>query len=113
MHKKVLKSVLENISFLYSVLSCLKIFLILRKKKIDVFISPEGGFGPTILKPIMLNCFYKDQSDFVLIFGYHPNRHNKLISKIFEASCFGIFREIKKNTKGTKKANPIMRPHNL
>ena len=84
MHKKVLKSVLENISFLYSVLSCLKIFLILRKKKIDVFISPEGGFGPTILKPIMLNCFYKDQSDFVLIFGYHPNRHNKLISKIFE-----------------------------
>ena len=32
----------------------------------------------------MLNCFYKDQSDFVLIFGYHPNRHNKLISKIFE-----------------------------
>ncbi len=83
MYKKIFKLILENISFLYSILSCLNIFFILRKKKINVFISPEGGFGPTILKPIMLSCFYREQSNFVLIFGYHPNRHNILISKLF------------------------------
>ena len=75
---------MEYIFFFYSIFSCIKIFFILRKKKIDVFLSPEGGFGPTILKPIMLNCFYKKQSNFVLIFGFHPNRHNKLILNIFE-----------------------------
>ena len=84
MHIKIIKSILEYISFLYSIFSCFKIFFILRKKKIDVFLSPEGGFGPTILKPIMLSCFYKKQSNFILIFGFHPNRHNKLISKLFE-----------------------------
>lgn len=84
MHIKIIKSILEYISFLYSIFSCFKIFFILRKKKIDVFLSPEGGFGPTILKPIMLSCFYKKQSNFILIFGFHPKRHNKLISKLFE-----------------------------
>ena len=62
MFKKIIRSILEYISFFYSIFSCIKLFFILRKKKIDVFLSPEGGFGPTILKPIMLNCFYKKQS---------------------------------------------------
>ena len=48
-----------------------------------VFFSPEGGFGPTILKNMILRCKYKNENNFILIFGYKPNRHNRLISNLF------------------------------
>ena len=84
MLKNILKTVLYNISFLFSLLSCLKIFLKLRKKNIDVFFSPEGGFGPTISKAVILRCKYKQDNNFVLVFGYSPVRHNRLISDLFD-----------------------------
>ncbi len=84
MVKSILQFFLSNISFLFSLFSCLKIFFKIRKKKVDIYFSPEGGFGPTISKYVILRCKYKKNDNFVLVFGYNPKRHNKLISRLFD-----------------------------
>lgn len=83
MLKKIIKYTLSQISFFFSILSCLKIFFEIRRRNIDVFLSPEGGFGPSISKAIMLRCLYRDENNFILIFGYNPGRHNPLVSNLF------------------------------
>ena len=32
---------------------------------------------------MILRCKYKNENNFILIFGYKPNRHNRLISDLF------------------------------
>ncbi len=84
MFKSILQFLLSNISFLFSLISCLRLFFKIKKKKIDIYFSPEGGFGPTISKYIILRCKYKKDNNFLLIFGYNPKRHNKLVSELFD-----------------------------
>lgn len=83
MLKSILKILLSNISLLFSLVSSLIIFLKIRKKKTNIFFSPEGGFGLTILKNIILLCKYKNENNFILIFGYNPNWHKRLIFNLF------------------------------
>jgi hypothetical protein len=80
-----LNFLLFSLSLIYSFCSCLSVFFYLKKKKIDVFLSPEGGFGPTIFKSIVLKCYYakKNRDDYILIFGFNPRRHNRLVKDIF------------------------------
>ncbi len=84
MFKSILQYLLSNISFLFSLISCLRLFFRIKKKKIDIYFSPEGGFGPTISKYLILRCKYKKDNNFLLIFGYNPKRHNKLVSELFD-----------------------------
>ena len=83
--KQILNFFLCLFSLAYSFCSCFYVFFYLRKKNIDVFLSPEGGFGPTILKSIVLKCYYgkKNSDEYILVFGLNPRRHNPLVKNIF------------------------------
>tara|TARA_B100000787_G_scaffold170271_1_gene165482 strand:- start:2922 stop:4136 length:1215 start_codon:yes stop_codon:yes gene_type:complete len=80
---RFIKYTISQISFIISVFSCLKIFFLIKNKKITVYLSPEGGFGPTIFKNVLLRCLHKDDKEYLFIFGYHPGRHNFLVSSLF------------------------------
>lgn len=83
MIKSLIKHGLSELSFLVSIFSCIKVFFLVKNKKITIYLSPEGGFGPTIFKNVLLKCLHKTDKDYLLIFGYHPGRHNYLVSKLF------------------------------
>ncbi len=80
--------------FFYSLFQIIYLLIILRKKK-NIFLSIEGGFGHTISESHLLNIKYKN--NWILIFGYRKSRHNKLIKNFFQGKLFffepGIFIE--------------------
>ena len=80
--------------FNYCLIQIIYLLIILRKKK-NIFLSIEGGFGHTISQPHLLNINYGN--NWTLIFGYRKSRHNKLIKNFFKNKLFfftpGIFTE--------------------
>ena len=80
--KKVVKEGLYLFSFVISLISILNLILRVNFKNKEVFLQPEGGFAHTILSPEVLKRIYNSE-DWILIFGYHANRHNYLIKNFY------------------------------
>ena len=88
--KEFLKILLSLPNFFYSFYAAVRIFLIILKEKKDfIFLNPESGFGPSILKPYLLYLFAKKYKidNYLLVFGYDFKRHNKY-SKYFFGKNF-------------------------
>ena len=56
------------------------------KKKKNIILHVEGGFGHTITTPLLLNYYYGN--NYLLLFRYSKKRHNKYIKKIFPNLVF-------------------------
>lgn len=86
--KKFLKLLASLPNFFYSIFSCIKIFILILFKEKNTFIllNPEGGFGPSLLKPYLLHVFAKKYklNNYLLIFGYDFRRHNKYTKFFFD-----------------------------
>ena len=61
-------------------------FRFINSKNVSFFLQPEGGFGHTILTPLILTVLFKNK--WKLIFGYTNKRHNFLITSIFKNNFF-------------------------
>ena len=62
-----------------------KIFFFLKKKK-NIFLQNEGGFGHSITSPLVLNNYFGE--NWSLLFSYYYKRHNKNVDKIFSNLIF-------------------------
>ena len=76
----------EILNFFFSTILSLFIFLKIcfKDKKTTIFLNPESGFGPSLLKPYLFKLYAKKNNlkDYIMIFGYDFRRH-KSIQNIF------------------------------
>ena len=77
----------EILNFFFSTILSLFIFLKIcfKDKKTTIFLNPESGFGPSLLKPYLLKLYAKKNNlkDYIMIFGYDFRRHNKYTKYFF------------------------------
>jgi hypothetical protein len=86
--KIFLKILMSLPNFVYSICSCIKIFIIIffKEKKALILLNPESGFGPSLMKPYLLYLFAKKYKikNFCLVFGFDYRRHNKYTKYFFD-----------------------------
>jgi len=85
--KKIFITFFEILNFLFSTIFCIYLFLSIyfKDKKTLIFLNPESGFGPSLLKPYLLSLYAKKYKlkKYILIFGYDFRRHNKYTKYFF------------------------------
>ena len=86
--KAFLKILASFPNFFYSIFSCIRVFVIIffKEKNTFILLNPEGGFGPSLLKPYLLHVFAKKYkiNNYLLVFGYDFRRHNKYTKYFFD-----------------------------
>jgi hypothetical protein len=86
--KVFLKILASFPNFFYSIFSCIRVFVIIffKEKNTFILLNPEGGFGPSLLKPYLLHVFAKKYkiNNYLLVFGYDFRRHNKYTKYFFD-----------------------------
>lgn len=91
-----MKKFLINLYLLFRlmILSIYTFFSLLKFLKLNdkIFILKDGGFGHSISSPSLLEYYLGDR--YLLIFPYKKDRHNKLITDIFNKKIFFLRTEI-------------------